>query len=120
MEILEKGERADPCYGLFREEITEENIQALKEGKRLYMTVVGGEYAIVLKYKKSKKADAQKPPEGHWIDVSMKPEYWNYKCSVCGKGHVIAMTPYCYMCGAKMDDMLFERGGKMVKRVKTP
>ena len=27
MEILEKGERADPCYGLFREEITDEMIQ---------------------------------------------------------------------------------------------
>lgn len=56
MVVLEKGERAEPCYGLFKEEITEEMIQALKEGKRLYMTVNGGEYAVVLKYKAPKKA----------------------------------------------------------------
>lgn len=42
---------------------------------------------------------------GHWIDKSVMPEYFEYECSVCGKGHVIAMTPYCYMCGAKMERM---------------
>ena len=47
---------------------------------------------------------------GAWIDISPPPrdeyslpEYFEYKCSVCGKGYVVAKTPYCYHCGAKMD-----------------
>ena len=48
--------------------------------------------------------DVRENVHGHWIDKSMMPEYFEYECSVCGKGHVIAMTPYCYMCGAKMDE----------------
>ena len=56
MFILEKGERADPMYGLQKEYITEEDIEALKNGRRLYIDV-NNEYAVVIKYKKGKKND---------------------------------------------------------------
>ena len=52
MIILEKGEKADHCYGLTTEYITDEMIQALKDGKRLYFTINCDEYAVVIKYKK--------------------------------------------------------------------
>ena len=51
MIVLEKGERADHLYGLQTEYITDEDIEALKEGKRLYFDV-NVEYAVVIKYKK--------------------------------------------------------------------
>ena len=38
--------------GLETEYITDEMIQALKDGKRLYFTVNCDEYAVVIKYKK--------------------------------------------------------------------
>lgn len=52
--ILEKGERADPCYGLQTEYITEEEIEDLRAGKRLYISVNGGEYAVVVKKRRKK------------------------------------------------------------------
>lgn len=51
MKILNKGERADPLYGLLGETITDKEIEALKDGKRLYIDV-NCEYAVVIKYKK--------------------------------------------------------------------
>ena len=54
MIILEKGEKADPLWGMATEFITDEEIDALKEGKRLYMSV-NDEYAVVIKYKKEKE-----------------------------------------------------------------
>lgn len=51
MIILEKGEKANPYYGLTTEYITDEMIEALKHGKRLYFDI-GAEYAVVIKYKK--------------------------------------------------------------------
>ncbi len=56
MDILENGERADQKYGTLRKYITEEMIEALKQGKRLYINVFD-EYAIVIKYKKEKRKE---------------------------------------------------------------
>lgn len=50
MIILNKGERADPLYGMQTETITDKDIEALKDGKRLYFEV-NMEYAVVIKYK---------------------------------------------------------------------
>lgn len=58
MVILKKGERADSCYGIETDYITDEMISALKEGKRLYTTIQGGEYALILKHKGKKKTNS--------------------------------------------------------------
>ena len=50
MIILEKGERADPLWGMGTEYITDEQIEALKSGKRLWLSV-NDEYAVAIKYK---------------------------------------------------------------------
>lgn len=50
MIILEKGERADPLWGMETEFITDEQIEALKSGRRLWISV-NDEYAVVIKYK---------------------------------------------------------------------
>lgn len=47
-------------------------------------------------------ADVREVVHGHWIEKQFYPEYREYKCSVCGKGFVSMVTPYCYMCGADM------------------
>lgn len=49
MIILKKGEKADPMWGMSTEYITDKDIEALKSGKRLYMTV-NDEYAVVIRY----------------------------------------------------------------------
>lgn len=49
MIILNKGEKADPLYGRQDEKITDKEIEALKNGQRLYIDV-NMEYAIVIKY----------------------------------------------------------------------
>lgn len=54
MKILEKGERADTLYGIQTEYITEEMIEALRNGQRLY-TDVQGEYAVIIKYRAKAK-----------------------------------------------------------------
>ena len=58
MIILEKGERADQLWGMNTEIITDEMIEALEQGKRLYLTV-NDEYAVVIK--KDGKRKAGKP-----------------------------------------------------------
>lgn len=63
MQILEKGERADRCYGLYTEELTDEELQALIDGKRLYMTINYGEYAVVLRYKGKKSSEVKRGDE---------------------------------------------------------
>lgn len=55
MEILKKWQKADPLYGMETHYITEKEIKALMEGKRLYFDVNCGEYAIVIKFKSQKK-----------------------------------------------------------------
>ena len=50
MIILKKGERADPLWGMETEYITDEQIEALKSGRRLWLSV-NDEYAVVIKYK---------------------------------------------------------------------
>lgn len=45
-------EKVDPCYGLEDFYITDEDIENLKKGKKLYTTINCDEYAIVLRYKK--------------------------------------------------------------------
>ena len=47
--ILEKEQRADPCYGLYDIDLTIEEVMALIKGKRVYFTVGCGEYAVVLR-----------------------------------------------------------------------
>lgn len=54
MFLLDKNERADPINGRQDEIITDEMIEALKDGRRLYIDV-NNEYAVVIKYKKGKK-----------------------------------------------------------------
>lgn len=51
MIVLNKGEKADPLYGMQTETITDKEIEALKNGQRLYIDV-NMEYAIVIKYNK--------------------------------------------------------------------
>ena len=58
MIILEKGERADQLWGMNTEIITDEMIEALEQGKRLYLTG-NDEYAVVIK--KDGKRKAGKP-----------------------------------------------------------
>ena len=58
MIILENGERADPLWGMDTEIITDEMIEALEQGKRLYLSV-NGEYAVVIK--KDGKRNTDKP-----------------------------------------------------------
>lgn len=53
MIILKKGERADPLWGIETEYITDEQIEALKSGRRLWLSV-NDEYAVVIKYKGGK------------------------------------------------------------------
>ena len=53
MKILKKGEKAEPLWGIGTEYITDKDIDALKSGKRLYMTV-NNEYAVVIRYKGGK------------------------------------------------------------------
>ena len=53
MIILEKGEKADPLWGMATEYITDEEIEALKSGRRLWLSV-NDEYAVVIKYKKER------------------------------------------------------------------
>ena len=54
MIILEKHERADQLYGSQTEIITEEEMEALKQGKRLYISV-NMEYAVIIKYRGKNK-----------------------------------------------------------------
>ena len=49
MRILKEGEKADPLWGIGTEYITDKDIDALKSGKRLYMTI-NDEYAVVIRY----------------------------------------------------------------------
>ena len=54
MIILKKGEKADPLWGMATEYITDEEIEALKSGRRLWLSV-NDEYAVVIKYKGGEK-----------------------------------------------------------------
>ena len=49
MIILEKGEKAESLWGMGIEYITDEEIEALKSGKRLWLSV-NDEYAVVIRY----------------------------------------------------------------------
>ena len=60
MRILEKGEKANPCYGIETQYITDEMIKALKNGQRLYTWIQDGEYALVIKYKKGADNDTSR------------------------------------------------------------
>ena len=42
------------------------------------------------------------PKKGKWVE----DEYWDYKCSACGKGiddEIYLFMPYCPNCGARME-----------------
>ena len=49
MIILEKGEKAESLWGMGIEYITDEEIEALKSGRKLWL-LVNDEYAVVIKY----------------------------------------------------------------------
>ena len=122
--ILEKGEKADPLCGIDTEIITDEMIEALQQGKRLYITV-NNEYAVVIKKDGKRKTD--KPEEtdtdtisrqkGQWIPCTKNglplsemayregQKWYGYKCSRCNciyKGNALTESPYCKNCGADM------------------
>lgn len=49
-----------------------------------------------------KDAPTIEPKKGKWVE----DEYWDYKCSACGKGiddDIYRFMPYCPNCGAKME-----------------
>lgn len=48
MEIYNKNDEVDPCYGLEELHLTKNDIEALKESKMLYTTINDGEYAITI------------------------------------------------------------------------
>lgn len=52
--ILEEGEKANPLWGMGTEIITDEMIEALQQGKRLYLSV-NYEYAVVIKKDNNRK-----------------------------------------------------------------
>ncbi len=59
MIILKKGEKADPMWGISTEYITDKDIDALKSGKRLYMTV-NDEYAVIIRYEMTREDERGK------------------------------------------------------------
>jgi hypothetical protein len=60
MRILKDGECPDTLWGLEKETITNEMIEALQEGKRLYLTV-NDEYAVVIKKETTSCATGSDP-----------------------------------------------------------
>lgn len=52
MIILEKGEKINTLWGMGTEYITDKEIEALKNGKKLWLSV-NDEYAVVIKYMES-------------------------------------------------------------------
>ena len=52
------------------------------------------------------KALEQEPKTGHWIANAPQYDMLNpqYICSECGNAHT-RTTPYCEMCGAKMQEV---------------
>lgn len=94
MIILENGERADPLWGIDTEIITDEMIEALQQGKRLYLSV-NDEYAVVIKKDGKRKTD--------------KPEQTDIiYCRDCIHWHKQNNLTYCdiieYGYGYKPDD----------------
>lgn len=56
------------------------------------------------------ESDAEPVVHGHWIDQDSDCENWHihqYECSKCGMGdrhNSNVNVPYCWFCGAKMDE----------------
>lgn len=74
MIILEKGQKADTLYGMDIEYITDEQVQALIEGKRLY-TNFNGEYALTLKYKEKKQKNNFLNVNKEYLEGYIQGEY---------------------------------------------
>lgn len=75
--ILEKGEKADPLRGMEKEIITDEMIEALEQGKRLYLSV-NDEYAVVIKKNGKRKTDKREQTQiihckdcEHFVGINM-------------------------------------------------
>ena len=64
--ILEKGEKADPLWGIGTEIITDDMIEALQQGKRLYLSV-NDEYAVVIKKDGKRKTDKSEATDSDTI-----------------------------------------------------
>ena len=94
MIILEKGERADQLWGMNTEIITDEMIEALEQGKRLYLTV-NDEYAVVIKKDGKRKAGK---PEAIDTDTISRQEAINLIERYCDNGCEIAEDKWCPDC----------------------
>ena len=49
-DIVDKNKKVDPCYGLDKFTMTESDLNALLNGKKLYAQINDGEYAIEIHY----------------------------------------------------------------------
>lgn len=119
--VLEKGEKADPLWGMDTEIITDEMIEALQQGKRLYLSV-NNEYAVVIKKDGKRKTDKPEAsdtdtisrPKGQWIKekmwsegIGMGESYgFYYSCSECKEvvkgSYNNCGKNFCPNCGADM------------------
>ena len=65
---------------------------------------------IMRKIRQLPTIDAEPVVHGHWIDQDSDCEDWHihqYECSKCGMGdqhNPNINVPYCWFCGAKMDE----------------
>lgn len=87
-------EKVDPRYGLEAFYLTDEDIENLKKGKKLYTAITDNEYGvvfIVLRYRKDENR-----PKGHWIKMPI-----GFKCSECNELED-RTTKFCPNCGAIM------------------
>lgn len=103
MIILEDGERAEQFWGMYTEIITDEMIEALEQGKRLYLSV-NDEYAVVIKKNGKRKTD--KPEQTDSDTISRQTGI--ICCKNCKHWHKQNNLTYCdridYGYGYKPDD----------------
>ena len=71
---------------------------------------ISEDWAIDALVDKQPTVEAVPVVHGHWIDTGKSDDAGNsfYMCSVCGCGenhYPIVEVPYCWKCGAKMDEV---------------
>lgn len=75
-DILKDNARIDENYGLETWVVTDEHIEALKEGKALWVDIAGREYAGVIMHEKSLGKPEEKPEE------QTAPEFSKLECAL--------------------------------------